>query len=347
MSSDRLLSLLVIFTLLLALTISEATPSTVWVAPTEGECQEISPCGTLQDLWLSKPGVNVISESNTTWVFLPGVHKLKPTGGGVILFWQVANVVLSGSESCVRKKEACTIVCANYLCFFLFIGSRNVTIQHLNIVYGNSSYLHLPHFNQGIPYNSSQLCQQIRLDSGNVSGVCSEWSFNLSVTSWMFLWSANVRLYSLHLIGYNSQITVYNPSEWFEVVESCFSQLPPAINEKFPNPSLSLLILPSSMEAENVHVLVSECTYEAQSYFPSIKPSSAMKYYNHHAVQEQMAENRSELEMMSLSTIMTVNVTIDSCKFLRTSGVHIQLTDSPVLLATVQILNSLFDGMVH
>ena len=345
MSSDRLLSLLVIFTLLLALTVSEATPSTVWVAPTEGECQEISPCGTLQDLWLSKPGVNVISESNTTWVFLPGVHKLNPTGGGLILFWQVANVVLSGSESCVKKKEACTIVCANYLCVFLFIGSRNVTIQHLNVVYSNSSYLRLPHFNQGIPYNSSQFCQQIRLDSGNVSGVCSGWSFNLSATSWMFLWSANVRLYSLHLIGYNSQITVYNPSEWIEVVESCFSQLPPASNEKFPNPNLSLLILPSSMETESVHVSVSECTYEAQSYFPSIKPSSAMNYYNHHAVRVQMAENRSELEMMSLSTIMTVNVTIDSCKFLRTSGVHIQLTDSPVLLATVQIVNSLFNGM--
>ena len=346
MSSDRFLSLLVIFTLLLPLTVSEATPSTVWVAPTEGECQEKSPCGTLQDLWLSKPGVNVISESNTTWVFLPGVHKLNPTGGGLILFWQVANVVLSGSESCVRKKEACTLVCANYLCFFLFIGSRNVTIQHLNIVYGNSSYLHLPHFNQGIPYNSSQFCQQIRLDSGNVSGVCSEWSFNLSATSWMFLWSANVRLYSLHLIGYSSQITVYNPSERFEVVESCFSQLPPASNEKFPNPNLSLLILPSTMEAKSVHVLVSECTYEAQSYFPSIKPNSVMNYYNHHAVLVQMAENRSELEMMSLSTIMTVNVTIDSCKFLRTSGVHIQLTDSPVLLATIQIVNSLFNGMV-
>ena len=345
MSSDRLLSLLVIFTLLLALTVSEATPSTVWVAPTEEECQEESPCGTLQDLWLSKPGVNVISKSNTTWVFLPGVHKLNPTGGGLILFWQVANVVLSGNESCVRKKEACTIVCANYLCVFLFIGSRNVTIQHLSVVYSNSSYLPLLPFKQGIPYNSTQFCQQIRLDSGNVSGVCSEWSFNLSATSWMFLWSANVRLYSLHLIGYNSQITVYNPSERFEVVESCFSQLPPASNQPFPNPSLSLLILPSSMEAESVHVLVSECTYEAQSYFPSIKPSSAMNYYNHHAVRVQMAEN-SELEMMSLSTIVTVNVTIDSCKFLQTSGVHIQLTDSPSLLATVQIVNSLFDGMV-
>ena len=46
-----------------------------------------------------------------------------------------------------------------------------------------------------------------------------------------------------------------------------------------------------------------------------------------------------------ISTIVTVNVTIDSCKFLRTSGVHIQLTDSPVLLATVQIVNSLFNGM--
>ena len=345
MSSDRLLSLLVIFTLLLALTISEA-PSTVWVAPTEEECQEKSPCGTLQDLWLSKPGVNVISKSNTTWVFLPGVHKLNPTGGGLILFWQVVNVVLSGSESCVRKKEACTIVCANYLCVFLFIGSRNVTIQHLSVIYSNSSYLPMPHFNQGIPYNSAQFCQQIQLDSGNVFGVCSEWSFNLSATSWMFLWSANVRLYSLHLIGYNSQITVYNPSEWFEVVESCFSQLPPASNQPFPNPSLSLLILPSSMEAESVHVLVSECTYEAQSYFPSIKPSSAIDYYNHHAVRVQMAEN-SELEMMSLSTIVTVNVTIDSCKFLRTSGVHIQFTDSPVLLATVQIVNSLFDGMAR
>ena len=168
----------------------------------------------------------------------------------------------------------------------------------------------------------------------------------VSATSWMFLWSANVRLYSLHLIGYNSQITVYNPSERFEVVECCFSQLPPASNQPFPNPSLSLLILPSSMEAESAHVLVSECTYEAQNYFPSIKPSSAIDYYNHHAVRVQMAEN-SELEMMSLSTIVTVNVTIDFCKFLQTSGVHIQLTDSPSLLATVQIVNSLFDGMVH
>ena len=347
MSSDRLLSLLVIFTLLLALTISEATPSTVWVAPTEEECQEKSPCGTLQDLWLSKPGVNVISESNTTWVFLPGVHKLNPTGGGLILFWQVVNVVLSGNESCVRKKEVCTIVCGNYLCIFLFAGARNVTIQHLSVVYSNSSYLPLPHFNQGIPYNSTQFCQQIQLDSGNVTGVYREWSFNLSATSWMFLWSANMRLYSLHLIGYNSQITVYNPSERFEVVECCFSQLPPASNQPLPSPSLSLLILTSSMEAESVHVLVSECTYEAQNYFPSIKPSSAIDYYNHHALRVQMAENRSDLEMMSLSTIVTVNVTIDSCKFLRTSGVHIQLTDSPVLLATVQTVNSLFNGMVN
>ena len=161
MSSDRLLYLLVIFTLLLALTVSEATPSTVWVAPTEEECQEKSPCGTLQDLWLNKLGINVISESNTTWVFLPGVHRLNPTGGGLILFWQVANVVLSGNESCVRKKEACTIVCANNLCIFLFIGSRNVTIQYLSVIYSNSSYLPMPHFKQGIPYNSTQFCQQM------------------------------------------------------------------------------------------------------------------------------------------------------------------------------------------
>ena len=349
MSCDRFLSLPVILTLalVLALATARATASTLWVAPTEGECQGRSLCGTLQDLWLSNPGVNIISDSNTTWVFLPGVHKLNSTQGSLILFWQVYNIVLSGSELCERKKEECTIVCTSYLCIFLFVESRNITIQHLSVVYSNRTYMPVPNFNREIPYNSTPFCQQIQLSSGTVTVLCAEWSFNLNATSWMFVWSANVYLYSLRLIGYNSQITVYNPSEQFEVIRSRFSQLPPASDQEIPKPSLSILIFPTPKMAESVHVLVSECTYEAQSYFPNINPSSAINYYNHHAVLAQITAKKSKLQTMSPSTIIRVNVTIDTCAFLRTSGVAVQLSDSPVLLASVQIVNSLLDGMVY
>ena len=95
----------------------------------------------------------------------------------------------------MRKKEECTIVCASYLCIFLFIESHNITIQHLSVVYSNSRYLPLLNFTPEIPFKLIPFCQQIQLSSGTVTVLCAEWSFNLSATSWMFVWSANVYHY--------------------------------------------------------------------------------------------------------------------------------------------------------
>ena len=346
MSSDRFLSLLVILTLPLAVAGTDST--TVWVTPHEELCQGRAPCGTLQDLWLSKSGVNIINESNTTWVFLPGLHGLNSTAGSLILFWRVSDIVLTGDELCMRKKEECAIVCANYLCIFLFIGSRNVTIRHISVIYNNGSYLPLPNiFNWEMSRELNPFCHQLQLSSGSITGMCTESSFNLSVTSWMFVWSANVHLYSLDLVGYNSEITVYNPREQFEVIGSRFSQLPPATDQKVPRHSLALLISPSATVADSVHVLVSGCTYEAQQYFPIVIPSSEISYYNHHAVLVQITENKSELQMMLLSSFIKVNATVDDCTFLRTSGVNVQLSDSPDLLATIRITNSLIYGTAY
>ena len=344
MCFGRILSLLML--LILVLAVAGTSSSTVWVAPTEGECQGRAPCGTLQGLWLSKTGVNVINESNTTWVFLPGLHSLNATAGSLILFWHVSDLILTGDELCVRKIEECTIVCANYLCIFLFIESRDVTVQHISVTYSNTTYLPLlRYFKWDVSHLLSPFCRQLWLSSGNMTVMCTESSFNVSVTSWMFVWSVNVHLYSFNLVGYNSEITVYNPREQFEAIGCHFSQLPPATDQKIPRHSLALLISPSSKVAESVHVLVSGCTYEAQQYFPYVSPSSGITYYNHHAVLVQITDNKSELQMVSLCTVFRVNVTVDSCTFLRTSGVNVQFTDSPVLLATVRIMNSLLHGM--
>ena len=336
----RILSLLMI--LILVLAVAGTSSSTVWVAPNEGECQGRAPCGTLQGLWLSKTGVNIINESNTTWVFLPGLHSLNATAGSLILFWHVSDIILTGDELCVRKIEECTIVCANYLCIFLFIESRDVTVQHISVTYSNTTYLPLlSYFKWDVSHLLSPFCHQLWLSSGNITGICTESSFNVSVTSWMFVWSVNVHLYSLRLVGYNSEITVYNPREQFEAIGCHFSQLPPATNQKVPRHSLALILV------ESVHALVSECTYDAQYTYPSAITSSATSYFNHHAVLVQITERRSELQLLSQYMIFRVNVTVDSCTFLRTSGVNVQLTDSPALLATVQIRNSLMNGMAY
>ena len=305
MSFDRSLSLLVILTLTLVVTGANST--TVWVAPNEEVCQERAPCGKLQDLWLSKTGVNIINESNTTWVFLPGLHSLNSAPDSLILFWHVSNIALTGDELCVRKKKECTIVCANYLCIFLFIESRNITIQYLNVVYSNTGYLPLPnHFNCEVSQKLSPFCHHLWLCNGTVTVMCTESSFNVSVTSWMFVWSVNVHLYSLRLVGYNSEITVYNPREQFEAIGCHFSQLPPATNQKVPRHSLALILV------ESVHALVSECTYDAQYTYPSAITSSATSYFNHHAVLVQITERRSELQLLSQYMIFRVNVTVDS-----------------------------------
>ena len=120
------------------------------------------------------------------------------------------------------------------------------------------------------------------------------------------MWSVNVHLCSLHLVGYNSEITVYNPREQFIVIGSHFSQLPPATDQKVLRHSLALILVGS------VHALVSECTYDAQYTYPSAITSTATSYYNHHAVLVQVTGCRSELQLLSQYMIFRVNVTVDS-----------------------------------
>ena len=334
MSSDRFLSLPVILTLalVLALATARATASTVWVAPTEGECQGKSPCGTLQDLWLFEPSVNINSDSNTTWTFLPGVHELNSTQGSLILFWQVSNVVLSGSELCERKKEECTIVCTSYLCIFLFIESHNITIQHLSIVYSNSSHLRV----------SDQSIWET-LYATSLFESCTESSSNFRVTSWTFVEVENVCLSSLRLVGYDSQITVYNPRKEFEVVDCHFSQLPPATDEQgVPKSNLALFVSNTPSTAGGARILVSGCTFEADQYFPSTQPSSVNgRFYNHHAIQVKVNSC-----IAVHCDVLEVIVTIANCTFSRTSGVDVQLSESPFEHIVVRVVKCIVDGHV-
>lgn len=120
-------------------------------------------------------------------------------------FHHASNLVLTGDELCVRKKQNCTIKCTNYLCVFLFTESQNITIQYLTVVYSKNNSLKL----------RDQLQQQVKHDFTAVT----------TITAWIFALTEDVRINSLHLVGYDGQITVYNPRGQFEVIGSQFSQL--------------------------------------------------------------------------------------------------------------------------
>ena len=354
MSSDRCLSLSMFLTLslVLALTISEATPSTVWVAPTEGECQERAPCGTLQDLWLSKPGVNIINESNTTWVFLPGSHLVNCTAGNSVTFLHVSNIALLGDESCTVKGSECTIVCTSYLCVFFFIESFNITIRHLTVLYKNTSYLPMPEYSKEDEMFSDTTFYHYKFHHGYLAGVCNESSFHLRLTSWMFVVARDVHIDSLYLVGYNSQITVYNPGGLFEITACEFSQLPPATTQQSALKScLAIIVSHTAYVAENVYVLVARCTFMAPRYFPSANSSNLNeKFYNHHAV--LVSVNRSDHALLhsvfaaSTGGTTNVNITVESCDFLNTSGIDIELSDNVLQQTIILVENCTMNGGV-
>ena len=363
---DRFLSLLVI--LILTSAAAGASWSTVWVAPERGKCQGRSPCTTLQHLWHQKTWklkiqkhspkftAGVSNVSNTTWVFLPGVHEF-PVGSWNT-FQGANNLVLTGDEPCMRKKVQCTIKC-NYLCLFLFIESRNITIQYLNVVYSNSSYLEVPYWLHWLTiphfFSNSSSCNDVHLLSGdNITGKCNQSPFNFVITSWMFIAVSDVHIHSLHLVGYDSQFTVYNPRGQFEVIGSRFSQLSPATVHSYLKPNLAIFISykPQTAEtSESVNVLVSGCRFEADDYVPPYYGSgNGMKLYNHHAVLLETTTvgymSRTVYPVLDYY-VFKASVTVDNCTFLRTSGVDVQLTDSCFLLVTVEIVNSLVDGLAY
>ena len=358
MSLDRFLTLPVLLTL--ALAVAGASWSTVWVAPERGGCQGRSPCRMLQDLWHQETsetswrsfrlGVSNISESNTTWIFLPGVHSC-PTRTW-ITFWGANNLVLTGDELCVMKKERCTITC-NYLCLFLFTESQNITIQHLNVVYVTPNYRrYLPvivsftEFQRKIPYSNSSSCIDFKIFSPwNISGKCNCSPFNLDITSWMFIAVSDVHIHSLHLVGYNSKITAYNPRGQFEVIGTQFSRMPRATALPILQPSLAIFVLLNSVNAESVNALVSGCTFVADQYLPTVKQKVPTKFYNHHAVLLKITT--LDHGISSLHYVYKASVTVDNCTFLRTSGVDFQLSDNPSLQANVEIVNSLVDGLEY
>ena len=373
MSFDRFLSLLVILMIVLALIAVGASWSTVWVAPSEEDCQGKAHCGTIQILWQNsfyRWGHVNVSESNITFVFLPGIHSFNHHGYQPLLFWGVSNIVLTGDEQCVRKKAQCTINCTHYLCIFLFIDSQNITIQHLNVVYGNSSSLERPLWLKygnisktlNVPCNINSSCTDIKFHRGNISGICNQFlPFNLVATSWIFVTVSDVHINSLHLFGYDSRITVYNPRGQFEVIECHSSQLLPASTEPFPMPSFAVFVshAPGIAEtSESVKVLVSGCTFESDHYFRTIYGRhKSENLYDHHAVlvkttEESGPSNSSRWPWRLANSraplgCLLANVTIVNCTFFRTSGVEIHLSDSSLLVVTVQLLNSLVDGMVN
>ena len=374
MSFDRFLSLMVNLMIVLALIVVGASRSTVWVAPSEEDCQGKAHCGTMEILWkyiaYRFKGHATVSKSNITFIFLPGIHNFERYGDQPLIFWGASNIVLTGDEQCVRKKAQCTIKCNHYLCIFLFIDSQNITIQHLNVVYSNSSFLNILFWMKpSYAYNRLNTlndfpssCTDIRFPIGNISGICNQFlPFNLVATSWIFLTVSDVHINSLHLFGYDSQITVYNPRGQFDVIGCHFSQLVPVTAEQFPMPSFSVFVshAPGIAETpESAKVLVSGCTFESDHYFPTVYGRhTSEKFYNHHAVLVKTTEfeelgpssSRWPWRLANSRTplgCLLANVTIVNCTFLRTSGVEIHLSDSSLLVITVQLLNSLVDGMV-
>ena len=360
--------------IVLALIVVGALRSTVWVAPSKADCQGTAHCGTIQILWQYSSyrwGHVNVSESNITFVFLPGIHNFNHHGYQPLLFWGASNIVLTGDEQCVRKKAQCTIKCTRYLCIFLFIDSQNITIRHLNVVYTKGSFLERPFWLEygnisktlNVPCNINSSCTDIQFDRGNISGICNQFlPFNLVTTSWIFVTVSDVHINSLHLFGYDSRITVYNPRGQFEVIGCHFSQLLPATADKFLMPSFAVFVSHAQGIAEtpeSVKVLVSGCTFESDHYFPtkSIWLRTSETFYKHHAVLVKTTEESGPLNSSRwpwrftnsrapLSCLLA-NVTIVNCTFLRTSGVEIHLSDSSLLVVTVQLLNSLVDGMVN
>ena len=353
MSLDRFLYLQV--AMIVHLAVAGASWSTVWVIPEGGECQGKSPCRTLRDLWYQESGTDTsgssfrigasnTSESNTTWVFLPGVHRF-PTETGII-FPGVNNLVLTGDEPCVRKKDQCTIKC-NYMCFFLFIDSRNITIQYLNVVYSNNSYLRRPLYNWKMPDSSSSSCNYVEVWNTHLFGRCNQLSFNFAITSWMFKEVRDVHIHSLHLEGNDSQMAVHNPQGKFEIIGSQFSQLPPATDCIVNKPSLAIIISDLPVKApETLNVQVSGCTFEADRYLPAFMTESITnKFCNHHAI---LLKTTTVVKLsMAVNHVKRARVTVQNCTFLRTSGVDVQLSDSSFLQAMVEIVNSFFDGMAN
>ena len=359
MSLDRILPFMVILTHAL----SVAAWSTVWVAPKQEECQGRHPCGTFHDwLSLSKPRmdritVNDISESNTTWIFLPGIHNFPAVD--IIRIQAVSNIVLTGDEPCMRNKAQCTIKCTAYLCIFLFIDSQNITVQYLKLLY-----------NQGnrFPYSSLQAWDGVQaLDApSNVSSSCTDLEYSglaektfyalchqlpvyVRITCWMFVFTRNVYIHSLQLVGYDNHVTFYNAMGQCEVSRCHFVQLPLIYSPKrFQLFRHRLaIIFPYQPATEDTDVLVSGCTFELEHYFPdSNSLGFIQELFTYHAISVIIRQlNGGKICTTPSYPILKVKVTVDNCTFLRTSGVDVAVSDSQCLPVTVQLTNLLVDGL--
>ena len=297
--------------------------------------------------------MNDISESNTTWIFLPGIHNFPAVD--IIRIQAVSNIVLTGDEPCMRNKAQCTIKCTDNLCIFLFIDSQNITIEYLTVVYSNSN--HRPNYTldywmqqQALdaPINVSSSCTdlQYRGLAHQIYALCHQLPVYVGITSWMFVFTRDVYIHSLQLVGYDNHVTFYNTMGQCEVSRCHFVQL---ARGRSPVPFELVghrlaIIFPYQQVTEGTDVLVSGCTFELDHYFPD-SPGFLTSMHNFHAIHVKISQERGQVSTTPIYPILKVKVTVDNCTFLRSSGVAVLVSDSQFLPVTVQLTNLLVDGL--
>ena len=136
----------------------------------------------------------LISQSNTEWKFMPGIHHAK---SGITAFQKVRNVTIRGVSA------NCTLFCnGSNLCQLLFVNSSDVQISNINVIYPNRFLMtNKSAFNTTFR-NSNDICFDYKTSQYyNNPFAYDHCIYN---RAWIFVNVANVNIENITFEGYHT-----------------------------------------------------------------------------------------------------------------------------------------------
>ena len=282
----------------------------VWVVPDRLQCPQGSngTCRTLTEL--QQPTSNPITQSGTTWVFLPGTHAAH---SAVTAFVNASNVVLQCGKG--GQERDCVISCPPD-CVFTFVNCTNVTVQGLNVTASYKSY------NNTLPVKCS----------GRLGFSDSSHFYCPSTRAWVLERVENANIRDVHFS--NCQLAVLAPQGRMDVVRCSFTRFPPTatILESHSRTSpVAVHVMGPPPDRGILTVNITKCTFERLHYFPKSREG---KQFAQHAIKVTV---HREVEAN-----LTLAVTVANCVFLRGPAVDVNMTDKPK--TTFRIRDCFLDG---
>ena len=269
--------------------------SRVWVVPDLDQCSQINgSCRTLPEL--QNQSSNPITQSGTTWVFLPGRHAAH---SAVTAFVNASNIALQCGIS--GQERDCVISCPPN-CVFTFVNCTNVTVQGLHVTISST---------RGTPrVNCSR-----RLGFSNSSQF-----YCPSTRAWVLERVENAKISELHFSG-RGQLAVLGPRGRIEVSGCRFTGFPPAdslLESHSMTSPVAVHVMGLPPDSETLTLNIYNCTFERFHFFPKNRDR---KQFTQHAIKVTVHSD--------VPASLTLAVTVTECVFLRGPAVDVNVTDRP------------------